>query len=82
MLWYAAHQVLLLQTHTHTHIQLCVLRVPLFLIESVSYLSLSHWRNISVGCVAPAEKIDVVRNKHDTLVEPPARLPTERSLHV
>lgn len=53
--------------HTHS--------IPLFLSESVCYLSLSYWRNIAVGHEAPAEKINVVRNKHDTTVEPCARLP-------
>ena len=64
-------------THTHTHRNM--LKEPLFLIESVSCMSLSHWRNIAVGWVAPAEKIDVVKNKHDMPAWTPSNTPTEHS---
>lgn len=42
------------------------------LIQPVNCLSLSHLRK---NRAAPAEKISVGRNKHNTLVEPPVRLP-------
>lgn len=66
MLCYVAHHVVLLPPpppNKNTKTQSCIVRVPLFLVESVSYLSLSYWMNKAVGCVSPAEKINVVKKQ-------------------